>query len=296
MLARLLILWVFLVWPLEFTSGDRVFYHADGIGSTKALSDLNGNLLDSYQYDAYGAVENHTGTTANAYRYTGEYFDDAISLQYNRARWYAPGVGRFISIDTHPGYDGIPPTLNRYLYAGSDPIGNSDPSGLITLQDVVIGVQLYYIQVIRTAAPALYSLNYLANKFATASFAQAVTSATRGLYTSANLSANLLRLDAGQKWESFLKPAMENILRAVPQVQTLGSRADWVWRGRFVIDAKFGQYISTVQANNFAAFAARNGGSVTYLALSRPTPEIYAKLAEISSRWGVPVSVVSFLP
>jgi RHS repeat-associated protein len=137
MLARLMILWVFLVWPLEFASGAGVFYHADGIGSTKALSDQNGNLLDSYQYDAYGAVENHTGTTANAYRYTGEYFDDSISLQYNRARWYAPTIGRFTALDTYLGADYSPATQNHYVYGDSNPIGNIDPSGNFSLGEVM---------------------------------------------------------------------------------------------------------------------------------------------------------------
>jgi RHS repeat-associated protein len=130
MLARLMILWVFLVWPLEFASGAGVFYHADGIGSTKALSDQNGKLLDSYQYDAYGAVESHTGTTVNPYRYTGEYFDDAISLQYNRARWYAPAVGRFVSLDPFLGVASAPVSLHKYIYANGDPVDFSDPSGL----------------------------------------------------------------------------------------------------------------------------------------------------------------------
>ncbi|MEN9868302.1 MAG: tRNA nuclease WapA precursor, partial [Pseudomonadota bacterium] len=118
--------------------GQGVFYHQDGLGSTKALTDQAGNQTDAYQYDAYGAVLAHAGTTVNGYRYTGEYFDDSISLQYNRARWYAPTVGRFVSIDSFPGFREIPSSLNVYLYAGADAINAIDPSGHVTILDVTL--------------------------------------------------------------------------------------------------------------------------------------------------------------
>ncbi len=59
-----------------------------------------------------------------------------VSTRYvwgNRARWYAPNVGRFVSMDTFKGQASIPSTLNKYLYASSDPVNSTDPSGLFTL-------------------------------------------------------------------------------------------------------------------------------------------------------------------
>ncbi|MBC3916477.1 RHS repeat-associated core domain-containing protein, partial [Undibacterium sp. CY18W] len=110
-------------------AGQNSYYHADGLGSIKTLTDETGNATDAYQYDAFGAVVSHTGTTQNTYRYTGEAFDDAINLQYNRARWYDANIGRFISLDKWDGRPKSPVTLNKYLYASSDPTNKRDPSG-----------------------------------------------------------------------------------------------------------------------------------------------------------------------
>lgn len=110
-------------------AGQLSYYHMDALGSTKVLTDSSGSVTDAYQYDAFGAVLNKTGTTANNYRYTGEYFDDAIALQYNRARWYDGNIGRFVTQDDYAGEAFRPQTLNKYAYAGADPVDNVDPSG-----------------------------------------------------------------------------------------------------------------------------------------------------------------------
>ncbi|MFZ6736074.1 RHS repeat-associated core domain-containing protein, partial [Undibacterium sp. Ji42W] len=120
-------------------SGQLSYYHADALGSAKVLTDSSGNVTDAYQYDAFGEVTNRSGATANNYRYTGEYFDDSISLQYNRARWYSANVGRFVSVDSFSGNLTEPSSLNKYLYASSNPINYRDPSGLVNLTELSVG-------------------------------------------------------------------------------------------------------------------------------------------------------------
>jgi hypothetical protein len=51
------------------------------------------------------------------------------------ARWYAPGLGRFTSLDPLVGETNNPLSLNRYLYALGDPLSLIDPLGLIALCD-----------------------------------------------------------------------------------------------------------------------------------------------------------------
>ena len=108
------------------------YYHADGLNSVKALTDAAGSTTDTYAYDAFGALANKTGAAGNAYRYTGEYFDEAIGLQYNRARWYDANVGRFVSMDLARGKQRTPLSLNKYLYADGNPTNKRDPSGLMS--------------------------------------------------------------------------------------------------------------------------------------------------------------------
>ncbi|MBC7327952.1 hypothetical protein H5T87_07540 [bacterium] len=47
------------------------FYHYDGLGSTKALSDGNQNIQASYIFDAWGNVLQSSGTIVNNYMYLG---------------------------------------------------------------------------------------------------------------------------------------------------------------------------------------------------------------------------------
>jgi RHS repeat-associated protein len=85
-------------------------------------------------------LEKRTGTTENTYRYTGEYFDDAIGLQYNRARWYEANSGRFVSQDTWIGKSKYPITQNKYIYANVDPVNRIDPSGHMSIAGSMAGI------------------------------------------------------------------------------------------------------------------------------------------------------------
>jgi hypothetical protein len=48
---------------------------------------------------------------------------------YLRARWYAPGQGRFVSEDPFAGFATRPYSLHAYQYAYSNPVRWTDPSG-----------------------------------------------------------------------------------------------------------------------------------------------------------------------
>ncbi|MDD2775789.1 MAG: hypothetical protein PHU06_07530 [Gallionella sp.] len=52
-------------------AGQGTYYHDDGLGSTRALTDAAGNLTDSYDYDDYGALQSQTGTTKNDFLFAG---------------------------------------------------------------------------------------------------------------------------------------------------------------------------------------------------------------------------------
>ncbi len=62
--------------------------------------------------------------------FTGEWYDPALGMVYLRARWYAPGVGRFTQPDPYPCPLCLSPTLSLYIYADNHPINRTDPTGL----------------------------------------------------------------------------------------------------------------------------------------------------------------------
>ena len=72
------------------------YYLTDHLGSTAALTDATGNIVEQLTYDSFG---NSSGSSLTRYTYTGREFDSDTGLYYYRARWYDPQVGRFLSED-----------------------------------------------------------------------------------------------------------------------------------------------------------------------------------------------------
>ena len=64
-----------------------------------------------------------------ARRYTGQRLDAATGLYFYNARYYDPGLARFTQPDTIVPNPGDPQSLNRYSYAGNNPLRYTDPSG-----------------------------------------------------------------------------------------------------------------------------------------------------------------------
>jgi len=52
-----------------------------------------------------------------------------LGLYYQRARWYNPVTGRFMTRDPYAGSIYAPASLHRYNYARSNPVNYIDPSG-----------------------------------------------------------------------------------------------------------------------------------------------------------------------
>ena len=116
----------------------RTYFLTDALNSTIALTDPTGAIQQQYSYDPYGNVA-ATGTATgitNPYQYTGREADSA-SLYYYRARYYSPGMGRFISEDPL-GFGGR--QLNFYAYVGGSPIDYTDPSGKLIPEAIVAGL------------------------------------------------------------------------------------------------------------------------------------------------------------
>jgi len=107
-------------------SGTTSYFQTDGLGSATSFSNGAGALAKTYTFDGYGKQTASTGTLTNQFQYTGREFDSETGLYFNRARYYDPSVGRFISEDPVGFLGGI----NKYAYVLNRPINFSDPSGL----------------------------------------------------------------------------------------------------------------------------------------------------------------------
>ena len=108
----------------------------DNLGSTIAIFNNGGSIIERYTYDEYGAVQvrdsagNPVGSAPfTRYLFTGREYDATVGLYHCRNRWYHPGFGRFVSVDPI-GLEGGDTNLNSYL--GNTPLIATDPFGLIT--------------------------------------------------------------------------------------------------------------------------------------------------------------------
>ena len=109
----------------RYSSTGNRYLLADMLGSTLVLTDPTGVAKTIYAYSPYGETEEAGETTDNPTQYTGRENDDA-GLYYYRARYYAPGLARFILEDPIGFGSGY---FNLYNYVGGDPLVFTDPTG-----------------------------------------------------------------------------------------------------------------------------------------------------------------------
>jgi RHS repeat-associated protein len=109
--------------------GAVAWYLTDHLGSVTGLLNNSNTLIDGLVYDAFGNVTNETSpSNGDRYAFTGRERDVETGLQYNRARWYDPSTGRWITQDPL-GFDAG--DSNLYRYVNNQPEIATDPSGKI---------------------------------------------------------------------------------------------------------------------------------------------------------------------
>ena len=123
------------------TAGETLWALVDHLGSVRDLVANGGVIREHVVYDSFGnrlveqnydtsgvAISSHHAEAVDSlFGYTGRDWDADAGLQYNRARWYDPATGRWLSQDPI-GFDAG--DRNLYRYVGNQPTTLTDPSGL----------------------------------------------------------------------------------------------------------------------------------------------------------------------
>jgi RHS repeat-associated protein len=142
--------------PLEMTRGTNSYYYLQNFqGSVTGLTDASGSVAATYSSDAFGVPTSPTPPVTNPFTYTGRDYDAKSGLYYNRARYYEPTTGSFISQD--PIKSG-----HRYTYAGGDPVDFTDPGGAVSFPDFGLiwqNITTKYIPALQNTACALASIS-----------------------------------------------------------------------------------------------------------------------------------------
>ena len=95
-------------------------YHGDALGSVTRLTDSTGATSSTYRYDAFGATRAQSGQS-NTYGFVSRELESSPGLYFDRARYYDPGRGRFLSGDL---------AGEGYVYARDSPTNLVDPTGM----------------------------------------------------------------------------------------------------------------------------------------------------------------------
>lgn len=121
---------------LQMKRGNNVYYyHSNQLGSTMALSDKNGNIVERVSYDVYGLPlfidtkgnEIAQSSVGNNILFTGREYDSEIGLYYFKARSQHPIIGRFLQKDPLMFIDG----MNDFSYVNNAVTCYIDPTGLV---------------------------------------------------------------------------------------------------------------------------------------------------------------------
>ena len=112
---------------------NQTYFHYDHLGNTRLITDKEGNIVKNISYAAYGKPTDSSGNEFNTlslkdfpYLFVGNsgiVYDHKTQLHNMRFRWFSSKIMRFLSPD-------ILEDINRYSYAGGNPVNYVDIFGL----------------------------------------------------------------------------------------------------------------------------------------------------------------------
>lgn len=137
------------------------YFHHDHLGSLVAISNEAGVIIERLAYDPWGKRRYPSGTADSADAIVGINADrgytmhehlDEIGVIHMNGRIYDPLIGRFMSADPYIQYAGNLQSYNRYSYVLNNPLILTDPSGYLSLGNilkiaVVIAIAVYAPQI-----------------------------------------------------------------------------------------------------------------------------------------------------
>lgn len=146
--VSLMFVLIFTSWPQTVNAGSdkkgdsekRYYYHANHLGSVNVVTDDDAKVTSRRDYRPYGDPYEWSGSNAGPREllqtFQGQQYNDDTGLYNFKARYYDAELGRFLSADTIVADSSDPRTLNRYAFAGGNPVQFIDPSGHSFLSSV----------------------------------------------------------------------------------------------------------------------------------------------------------------
>jgi RHS repeat-associated protein len=109
----------------EDSAGNWDWMLPDGLGSVRSVANNSGGVMEHRHYEPYGNL--YAGTMSETpFGFTGEWRDSTTALVYLRARYYAPGMGTFVSRDPFEGTAARAMSLNGYSWVEGNVLNYGD--------------------------------------------------------------------------------------------------------------------------------------------------------------------------
>ena len=108
------------------------YYHTDALGSVRAVTNQQGQVIRRHDFMPFGEELQATVPPPDKPLFTGKERDAETGLDYFGARYQRAGVGRFTSVDPLMTFDENlvdPQRWNRYAYVRNNPLRYVDPDG-----------------------------------------------------------------------------------------------------------------------------------------------------------------------
>ena len=106
---------------------DTIYYHQDGRGDTRYMTDASGQITANYDYDPWGNLTAvGTNDSSTPLLYGAGYLDTESGLTYLVNRYYDAQTAQFLNIDPLAALTDAP-----YSYSADNPVDERDPSGLM---------------------------------------------------------------------------------------------------------------------------------------------------------------------
>jgi RHS repeat-associated protein len=118
------------------------FHQYDARGHCILTTDIGGNMMEEYDYDAWGKPHFYSASSGwswdlgysefgNRFLFTGREWLSGLGVYDYRNRLYHPELGRFLQPDPKEFAAG---DYNLYRYCHNDPVNKSDPLGLLEFE------------------------------------------------------------------------------------------------------------------------------------------------------------------
>ena len=106
----------------------QFYYHADHLGSTSYITNLDGEVVQHIEYVPFGEVfiEERNNTWNTPYLFNAKEFDEETGLYYYGARYYDPRLGLWISTDAMEEKNFF---ISSYCFTNNSPINIIDYDG-----------------------------------------------------------------------------------------------------------------------------------------------------------------------